>query len=262
VLLARLRAELAGEGLFIVHPVTQAQLDRHDGGRGVGLSLAGLLPGAAAGLVIGDGGPTFFRRFSTRARAGACEHHAPADNRHSRQPHHPLDGYTTEVVPAAIARALAGPGGDHVRFVVSYPFLAATPPLPIQRLGQAAGLPPAGPLGLQVHPRFGPWWAYRAFVALSAPLPDEPPLAPVCPGCAAPCIAACRGQAVTAAGLAVGGCVAHRAADPACHHTCDARVACTAGPEHRYPEDQLRFHMAASLVHIVGPARSAGTRRL
>jgi epoxyqueuosine reductase len=236
-LLARLRAELAAEGLFIVRPVTQPDLDRCEGGRGLGVSLAALLPGAAAGLVIADGGPTFYQRF--RARAGAA----------GDQADDPLDRHTTVVVPAAIARALAG-GPDDVPFVVTYPFLATRPPLPIQRLGEAAGLPPAGPLGLQVHPGFGPWWAYRAFAVFAAPLPAEPPLPPVCPGCPAPCIGACRDDAVTAGGLAVGRCAAHRAADPGCHFTCDARVACIAGPEHRYPEHQLRFHMAASLVHV------------
>jgi epoxyqueuosine reductase len=225
--LARLRAELAGEGLHIVHPVDQPALDR----RGVSLSLSALLPRAAAGLVIGDGGPTFFARF----RALGTD-----------QGPDPLDRYTTRVLPAALARALEGTG---VRFSVHYPFSPA-PLLPVQRLGEAAGLPPAGPLGIQIHPQFGPWWAYRGFAVLSAPLPAAPPPAPPCTGCPAPCIAACRGQAVTHAGLEVSRCTDHRLVDPACQLSCAARLACIVGPDQRYPDDQLGFHMSASLVQI------------
>jgi hypothetical protein len=227
-MLATLRAELAGEGLHIVRTVDQPALDR----RGLALSLAALLPGAAAGLVIGDGGPEFFARFRAHSPGGAGD---------------PLDRYTAQVVPAAIRRALAG---SDCRWAVRFPFSSEPPLLPMQRLGEAAGLPPAGPLGIQIHPQFGPWWAYRGFAVLSVPLAQEPPLPAVCPGCPAPCIAACRGQAVSAAGLEIARCARHRLADPACELSCAARVACIAGPGHRYPDDQLGFHMAASLRSV------------
>ena len=58
-------------------------------------------------------------------------------------------------------------------FEVFHPFASERVHLPFQRLGRAAGLPPPGPLGVQVHPRFGPWWAYRALVALAVPVGER-----------------------------------------------------------------------------------------
>src|SRR5205085_9114313 len=134
-------------------------------------------------VVVGDGGGDFFARFRARADGGGA---------------HPLDHYTERVVRAAASRALAGSGIAHA---VLFPFATASPPLPIQRIGLAAGLPPPGPLGLQVHPEYGPWWAYRALVLLGCEVDEEPPLPAPCLGCPAPCVAACPGQAVRPTGF-------------------------------------------------------------
>jgi hypothetical protein len=227
-MLDRLRAALAEEGLFVVRPVSQAALDA----TGVPLSLAAELPGARSGLVIGDGGPGFFARFCRQA---------------DRSRPDPLDAYTRAVVPAALARALgSGPG----LFVVRFPFADGPPWLPMQRLGRAAGLPTSGPLALQVHPRFGPWWAYRAFAVLAVELPDETALASPCDGCPAPCVRACPGEAVDPAGFHLDRCSAHRLAEPGCQLSCSARLRCPVGWAERYPAEQLAYHMAASLAQL------------
>jgi hypothetical protein len=232
VALAALRRELATEGLHVARVVTQRALDA----LGLPVQLDDLLSGATAALIVGDGGPGFFDRFQ---RASAATD--PGEE-------HPLDGYTSRVVPAAVSRA-ARQQGPAFAFAVRYPF-SRDPSLPIQKIGEAAGLPPPGPLGLQVHPRFGPWWAYRALVVLDLPLPEEAPLDSSCAGCPAPCVTACPGGATTTAGLQVRACITERLASPACQGSCVARSACIAGPEHRYPAGQLAFHMGHSLSMI------------
>jgi epoxyqueuosine reductase QueG len=136
-----------------------------------------------------------------------------------------------------------------VAYRLYFPFTDSVPALPFQRLGRAAGLGAPGPLGLQIHPGFGPWWAYRALIAIAG-ASIEPAGAPVgdgCAGCPAPCVAACPAGAVRLTGFSVVDCHARRLTAPACHLSCDARVRCVRGVEHRYTEEQLAFHMAASM---------------
>jgi ferredoxin len=225
-LLPRLRAALADEALHVVVPVSASRL------RDAGLldQISGLLPRVAGGILIGDGGGAFFRRFEGEGDRGAAD---------------PLDRHTERAVERAVQRALAGMECAH-RIV--HPFGEAPPFLPFARLGAAGGVPPAGPLGLQVHPTFGPWWAYRAFVLLSAPVPDEPPMPSACVGCSAPCVDACPAEAVRPDGFAVGRCLERRLASASpCGLVCDARDRCVVGPAHRYPAPQVRYHMEASL---------------
>jgi ferredoxin len=231
VVVARLRAALAAEGLHLVRPLTPGALER----AGVPWRLGEALPGGAGAVVVGDGGGDFFVRFRARGEAATAD---------------PLDGYTARVVRAAVSRALVG---LEVAHQVKFPFSTELPWLPIQRLGEAAGLPPAGPLGLQVHPGFGPWWGYRALVVLSCEVPEEPPLPSPCAGCPAPCVAACPGRAVSWPRFSAEACGRHRAGDPGCHLSCAARLRCPVGAEHRYPDDQLAFHMRASLRMLSRP---------
>jgi epoxyqueuosine reductase len=121
------------------------------------------------------------------------------------------------------------------------------PVIPFQRLGRAAGLGAPGPLALQIHPQFGPWWAYRALVVLDRRLPPAAPPGDGCAGCPAPCVAACPAAAVARSGFDVRACHAHRLSVVACHESCAARLACIRGPEHRYRDQQLAFHMRASM---------------
>jgi hypothetical protein len=167
----------------------------------------------------------------------------------------PLDRYTRRTVLAALADALAHGAGAGGR--AFFPFVGSAPVLPFQRLGRAAGLAVPGPLGLQIHPVFGPWWAYRALLALrqdatsssgafvSAPSPGE--LGGGCAGCDAPCVAACPGGAVRLAGFSVVACHQHRRESPPCQLSCPARIRCVRAPEHRYTDDQLAFHMSAAM---------------
>ncbi len=196
------------------------------------LTLAGLMPGARAALVVGSGGPAFFDRFASESREAADG------------AAHPLDRYTKRVAEAAAAAALAPLGAVHA---VYFPFDGAQPLIPFQRLGRAAGLGGPGPLGLQIHPVFGPWWAYRALVVVDRALPPRPAIGDGCAGCDAPSVDACPAHAVARAGFSVAACHARRLAAEPCRLSCAARIACIRGPQHRYTDAELAFHMAASM---------------
>ena len=200
------------------------------------LRLSDLLPDVpvVTGLVIGDGGREFFAAFS-RARAAR-----------GAEPPDPLDRHTATVVPAALRAVL----GAQPPLAVRYPFDGADPVLPMQAIGQAAGLPAPGPLGVQIHPQFGPWWAYRALALLPFALADLPGLPDACAGCPAPCQSACPGRAVLPSGFAIVSCAQHRLQDPGCQLACVARRACIVAPEQSYSDEQLAFHMAASLASV------------
>jgi ferredoxin len=201
------------------------------------LTLASLLSGACAALVVGAAGRAFFEGFlDAFGRAKGAR--APDPD--------PLDRYTRAVVDEATRAALAPLGVAHATY---FPFMGASAGgvvIPFQRLGRAAGLAATSPLGLQIHPTYGAWWAYRALLVVDAELPRGAPLSDACAGCPAPCVTACPAGAVRRAGFDVPACHARRRADEACHLSCAARLACIRGPEHRYSDAQLAFHMAAS----------------
>jgi hypothetical protein len=140
-----------------------------------------------------------------------------------------------------------GLDGGGISYRLFFPFVDSRPALPFQRLGRAAGLGAPGPLGLQIHPIYGPWWAYRAVLALGLDSLPEPPVGDGCAGCDAPCVAACPAGAVRLGGFSVIDCHAQRRHDPACRLACAARSRCVRAPEQRYSDEQLAFHMAASL---------------
>ena len=187
------------------------------------------------------------RRSSIGSRAGSPEAADGAPN--------PLDRYTKRVADAAAAAALAPFAAAHA---VYFPFDGAEPLIPFQRLGRAAGLGGPGPLGLQIHPVFGPWWAYRALVVVDRELPpraaDRRRLRRL--------RRAVRGRlsrrsAVARAGFAVAACHARRLIAEPCRLSCAARIACVRGPEHRYTDAQLAFHMAASMPEALAARLTA-----
>ncbi len=227
---------LGARGLNVTWPLDAAAFDAACAPVAPTLTLASLLPGARAALVVGAAGRAFFDAF-TRARAAGAIVAGPD----------PLDRYTRAVVDETTRAALAPLGVAHV---THFPFLGASVGgvvIPFQRLGRAAGLAATSPLGLQIHPTYGAWWAYRALVVVDAELPPGAPLSDACAGCPAPCVTACPAGAARRDGFDVPACHARRRADEACHLSCAARLACIRGPEHRYSDEQLAFHMRASM---------------
>ena len=216
-------------GLNVLLPLTPSAFDV----AAAPLALDELLAGAAGALIVGSGGPTFFDRFEGSPEA--------VDNAPN-----PLDRYTERVIRRAVGAALEPAGSAHV---VHFPF-GVRPLIPFQRLGRAAGLGGPGPLGLQIHPTFGPWWAYRALIVLDRPLPAAAPPGDGCAGCDAPCVAACPAGAVARGGFDVVACQARRLVAEPCRLSCIARITCVRGPEHRYRDEELAFHMRASMPRL------------
>jgi epoxyqueuosine reductase QueG len=235
---------LDGRGLNVCLPLDAAAFDAACAPVAPSLRLETLLPGARGALVVGSAGRAFFEAF---ARARAAGDAANGTRSVADAAPDPLDRYTRAVVEETVRDALAPLGIEHA---LRFPFVGEArggSPIPFQRLGRAAGLGAPGPLGLQIHPVYGPWWAYRALVVVDAELATAAPVGDGCAGCDAPCVAACPAAAVQRAGFVVPACHARRLVAEACHLSCAARIACVRGPEHRYADEQLAFHMAASM---------------
>ena len=184
----------------------------------------GLSEDAKSVVLIGNVGPAMFQRF-VRER----------DPRRDS-----LDDWTRQTVDR-LARAL-GAGAI-------YPFDA--PAHPFLRWGQRAGAGQGSPLGLNIHPVFGLWHAYRA--ALLFPtvleLPTPVDAAHPCDTCVdKPCLTGCPVSAFDGVGYNVAGCVQHlsREAGHAClSGGCLARRACPVGREFAYMPRQAQFHTRA-----------------
>ncbi|HSH04339.1 MAG TPA: hypothetical protein VLL52_17645 [Anaerolineae bacterium] len=98
----------------------------------------------------------------------------------------PIDTYTQET----IATYFRQQHPQH-QYHLLYPQYQATPLMP---LGQLAGWSHPTPLGLGIHPHYGLWYAYRAALVTTAPLPlTSPNTAPSpCLTCHhKPCLTAC-----------------------------------------------------------------------
>jgi len=149
----------------------------------------------------------------------------------------PLDRWTER----EIGRGLAGLEHPHrVRFVHDPPPRR----LPIQRLAARVGLAPLSPGRVLAHPRYGPWFALRAVVLVDVQGPGGVPreAAAPCAGCPAPCRAAFD-RACELADARADHSVLHRRWQP----WLAVRDACPVGRDHRYPDEQIRYHYAREL---------------
>jgi hypothetical protein len=216
---------------FGLNLIGVASVASHDAGVRAERRVERLLPGAESMVVIGNGGGAFWDAY--RRLCGE----RPG---YERRPD-PLDDFTREVVDAACA-PLAG----RVAMRVLYPFGFAEDGVSFTRLALLAGLGRRSLVGVLVHPVYGPWIALRAAILVRQRIEAPRPAADFdpCPTCIdRPCISACPGDAVDAAGWSVPLCGAYRARrDDPCAARCHARVACVLGPEHRYPDDALAYH--------------------
>lgn len=174
-------------------------------------------------ILIGNAGPAMFARFA-RERDPARDL---------------LDDWTREVVTALAhklgARAL-------------FPF--DKPPLPFLTWARRGGGGHVSPLGLNIHPTYGLWHAYRAALVFSVTfgLPSQHSAHP-CESCAdKPCLTACPVGAFTGRSYDVEACVDHVASpegEPCMSLGCLARRACPVGRDHTYSPAQATFHMLA-----------------
>jgi ferredoxin len=130
-----------------------------------------------------------------------------------------------------------------------YPF--DKPPLPFLTWARRARCGHISPLGLNIHPEFGLWHAFRAALLFERD-PALPALATgpsPCDSCLGkPCLATCPVGAFTVKEYDVAACTRHLmvpAGGECMEGGCLARRACPVGTQYRYGADQMRFHMAA-----------------
>mgnify|MGYP001052406417 CR=1 FL=1 len=156
---------------------------------------------------------------------------------------HPLDRWTRDVL-TPIAAAHGG--------AALFPF-DGPPYWPFQRWAERAEGVRNSPIGIQIHPEFGLWHAYRAALLLPGELdlPEPQWRGHPCDTCVErPCLLACPVGAFTGARYEVDHCVDHvvstRQNDQACFQRgCLARIACPVGAVWRYEPEHATFHMDA-----------------
>jgi hypothetical protein len=188
-------------------------------------------------LLVGNAGPAMWEAFAPNMDG------AP----------HPLDRWTRQVIDPIAARFGAR---------ALYPF--GEPRRPFQRWAARAETLYPSPLGILIHPEYGLWHAWRAALLFAGllPLPARSKAASPCEACdAKPCLSACPAGVFSPGGYDVPACASHIATrDAECNDSgCHARNACPVGAEWRYPEAQIRFHMAAFARSVSG-ANTAGAQ--
>jgi len=183
------------------------------------------VPGPARfAVLVGNAGPAMFERF-------AAERDPSRDT---------LDAWCRQVLDRLAKKLDAS---------IHYPF--DMPPLPFSRWGRRARAGHASPLGLNIHPVYGLWHAYRGLLAFGRDLdiatsPGQPS---PCSTCAdRPCLTACPVDAFKPGAYDVDACARHLrtpAGGDCLDGGCLARRACPVGRQFAYAPSQARFHMSA-----------------
>lgn len=154
----------------------------------------------------------------------------------------PLDTWSKSLI-LPLARALGAAA-----------YFPSDPPYqPFQQWAMRAEDLRPSPLGILLHRRYGLWHGYRGALGFPFEIDSEHAGDEAGPenagGWEEACAAACPAGAVTAAGFDALRChryLSSAAGEATCMAGgCAVRNCCPVGAEYRYPEDQLRFHMAA-----------------
>ena len=147
------------------------------------------------------------------------------------------------------SRAVIDPLAEQLGGRAVYPF--DKPPLAFLTWAKRARAGFTSPLGLNIHPVYGLWHAFRAALLLPVVF-DLPPASATVSPCETcdgrPCLTACPVGAFTGETYEVEACAGHLDAQPQgpCMTAgCLARHACPVGVAYRYHPAQAAFHMTA-----------------
>ena len=207
-------------------------------------SPAAFHPTYRRAVLLGSAGTPLWERFQAAGPGGGTAH--------------PLDRYTERAVERVLGALREADAGA----VAVYPFEHARRIVPFLAFLQDTSLLRVTPFGVAVHARFGPWFAWRAAVLTSLPLPASSLSAESpCAACPAPCTDACPAGVVAKAGFGWQGCVDFRVREAPCRATCLARQACPVGVEFRYGPEQMAYHYEVSLRTILAEGWAQTDRR-
>ena len=161
---------------------------------------------------------------------------------HIDEDRNPLDRWTKRIIDPIAEQSGAR---------AIYPFDRPHPPF--QRWAKRAEGLHSSPLGLLIHAEYGLWHAYRAALVFPEMIDGltstDMPAASPCELCLEkPCLSACPVDAFSPGDYDIPACASYLSspAGEGCKSAgCAARNACPVGPEFRYCDPQIRFHMAA-----------------
>jgi len=185
--------------------------------------ISGLGDGPTVALVVGNTRrlwPLFLEAFETTPLAD--------------EPH-PLDAYSRQHIGGAAADIARTIGVQHL---VRFSFDPPPNTVAIQKLAALAGAAEQAPIGLCIHPTYGPWFSLRAAVVLALPGPSATSSAPTCSSCTRrPCLGPReKVMEMGAAGVSRELLAEHWLTWLA------MRDACPIGREARYSDPQVRYH--------------------
>jgi len=128
------------------------------------------------------------------------------------------------------------------------------------QLGELAGWHHPSPFWLGVNKVWGSWFAYRAVILANTNLsPTQNPTSQSpCDNCIEkPCIPACPPKALDNNCFDLMACSSYRSKDSSpCGYQCIARNTCPIGKDHRYSNEQIKYHYSISLKTIKERASS------
>jgi ferredoxin len=188
-------------------------------------------------LLVGNSGPQMWQ----------C---MPADYRDRRDP---VDEYAFDTVTQVLSVHL-----QTTDWQILFPAVAEnTPPEcpPLQQLGALAGWHHPSPLGTGINDRSGLWFAYRAVVGISSPMPAAgmAETKSPCLSCSAqPCVSACPAEAISYQRMPdMHACATFRLQPQSpCVDRCEARLACPVATAKQYSKAQLAHHYVRSLPSL------------
>lgn len=206
---------------------------------------AALLPGARAAVLLGCGGPDFFR-----AARGAPEWRDGSD---------PIDRFARR---CAEAQRDAWRSAGWPTQCYAYTDQRDGQFADFSALAVAGGLGVPSRLGILLHPQHGPWWSLRTLLLTHRPLAPSPPLPwQPCDGCPAPCAEACvADDVVLSTGFDVAACFRTRGDVAACRTRCAARRACVVGRDSQYDAEAEAYFGQHAWLAADRAARGAPNR--
>lgn len=179
-------------------------------------------------VLIGHAGTDFWKSFSKA----------------NIQTTNPVDDFSIETTQGFIANYL-----NDTSYEWLYP--SSDYIIPLQRLARLANWSQQSPLGLDISPTYGLWFAHRACFLTNADLEAyiEEAKASPCDSCKTKdCMQVCPASAVSEAKFSIETCVGHRVQNnSSCANTCLSRRACPYFPEHQYSEEQMNYHYGIGL---------------